>query len=130
MTRSLGLTGPPPSKTQGKGHNLGPGNSQGFYGRVSRIKFGGDSNDYKLKVLVPFLRVKSYPTATGLHPPIQGHKAPVFVLFSKMHFLCKDGHINFGGGSFDWKSEAIAPFLRVKSDWRANSHHAFSHKCI
>ena len=32
------------------------------------------------------------------------------------------GHISFEGGSLDWKSEVLVPFLRITRGWRATDH--------
>ena len=61
-----GLT-PVPLRDRGKGCKLYPRDIYDFYGRSSRINFGEGRFDWKLKVLVPFLRVKSHQRVTS-HP--------------------------------------------------------------
>ena len=59
-------------------------------------------------------------------PPALGAKTisytscPLLVIHG---FYGRDGRKNFRGGSSDWKSEVLVPFLRVKSDQRATNPH-------
>jgi hypothetical protein len=95
----------------------------GCYGRDARKNFRNGSFDWKLKVLVQFLKVKRGWRATSPPPP----------LFPKMHPIkrrCKlcPGRIsgcygrnarkNFKEGSFDWKLKVLVQLLKVKRDWR------------
>ena len=96
----------------GRRCKLCPGGIYGCYGRDARINFIEGSFDWKLKVVIHFLRVKSDWRAASLPP----HS---IYFFPRGTSYRRGRRINFKGGSFDWKSRVLVPFLRVKSDQRA-----------
>ena len=139
-----GSTKPP--RSGDRRYKLCPGGIYGSYRKDARINFREGSFDWKLKVLVHFLKLRrdqraSSPLPYALCFSITSDKS--FEIANKKLRVDRApespgagvvrpwGHIygsyrrdarkNFRGGSFDWKLKIIFHFLRVKRDQRASS---------
>ena len=75
-------------------------------------------------------RFTNYVFEDDKPPTVLGARIVSYALGGIKGFHTKGGHgghINFRGGSLDWKLKVLVPFLIVESDWGATRPHPLTH---